>query len=289
MTRVPEDDPATDRSTGRPVGRRRRGAGRHDANRRARHHSDARARARGRDAGERGERKRARRHRRRAIVVMGLVEVTREVEATEKTKRRAMEEERRALAARMEYHARRATETARALAEAREALETSSRDARAERERADAATAACQSLRRELGRARKLNIDAERNARHELERGAKARKALVEMAHEARRETREAKTAVKETSERAQMLEEWAKRRDAAANAVATRLRRSLQDCAALARRVKVITEENVKLRRRAARDRADLFDANEYSERLEADWISPRREKSHLCRRERG
>ena len=34
---------------------------------------------------------------------MGLVEVTREVEATEKkTKRRAMEEERRALAARME-------------------------------------------------------------------------------------------------------------------------------------------------------------------------------------------
>ena len=206
---------------------------------------------------------------------MGLVEVTREVEATEKTKRRAMEEERRALAARMEYHARRATETARALAEAREALETSSRDARAERERADAATAACQSLRRELGRARKLNIDAERNARHELERGAKARKALVEMVHEARRETREAKTAVKETSERAQMLEEWAKRRDAAANAVATRLRRSLQDCAALARRVKVITEENVKLRRRAARDRSDLFDANEYSERLEADWIS--------------
>ena len=150
--------------------------------------------------------------------------MTREVEATEKTKRRAMEEERRALAARMEYHARRATETARALAEAREALETSSRDARAERERADAATAACQSLRRELGRARKLNIDAERNARHELERGAKARKALVEMVHEARRETREAKTAVKETSERAQMLEEWAKRRDAAANAVATRL-----------------------------------------------------------------
>ena len=200
--------------------------------------------------------------------------MTREVEATEKTKRRAMEEERRALAARMEYHARRATETARALAEAREALETSSRDARAERERADAATAACQSLRRELGRARKLNIDAERNARHELERGAKARKALVEMVHEARRETREAKTAVKETSERAQMLEEGL-RRDAAANAVATRLRRSLQDCAALARRVKVITEENVKLRRRAARDRADLFDANEYSERLEADWIS--------------
>ena len=206
---------------------------------------------------------------------MGLVEVTREVEATEKTKRRAMEVERRALAARMEYHARRATETARALAEAREALETSSRDARAERERADAATAACQSLRRELGLARKLNIDAGRNARHELERGAKARKALVEMVHEARRETREAKAAVKETSERAQMVEEWAKRRDAAANAVATRLRRSLQDCVALARRVKVITEENVKLRRRAARDRADLFDANEYSERLEADWIS--------------
>ena len=132
-----------------------------------------------------------------------------------------------------------------------------------------------------MGRARKLNIDAERNARHELERGAKARKALVEMVHEARRETREAKTAVKETSERAQMLEEWAKRRDAAANAVATRLRRSLQDCAALARRVKVITEENVKLRRRAARDRADLFDANEYSERLEADWISRAAKKS--------
>jgi len=36
-----------------------------------------------------------------------------------------------------------------------------------------------------------------------------------------------------------------------------------------------VITEENVKLRRRAARDRADLVDANEYSERLEVDWIS--------------
>ncbi|CEF96791.1 unnamed product [Ostreococcus tauri] len=187
---------------------------------------------------------------------------------------------RRALAMRVETYARRATETARALADAREALNDAEREVKGERERANAATAACQALRRELGRMQKLNLEAERRGRYELERGAKARKTLVEMVQDAKKDSREARGAAKEASERAQMMEEWAKRRDAAATNAATRLNRSLQDCASLARRIKVVTEENVRLRKRAVRDRAELDDATEYSERLESDWMTREGEK---------
>lgn len=184
------------------------------------------------------------------------------------------------LAARMEAHARRATEAARALVDAREALEEAEKEAKSERERANAATAACQSLRRELGRLQKLNLDAERRARYELERGAKARKALVEMLQDARKDVRDAKTEAKEATERAKMMEDWAKRRDVGAANASARLQRSLQDCSALARRIKVVTEENVRLRRRAARDRAELDETAEYSERLECDWTTRDGEK---------
>ena len=196
-------------------------------------------------------------------------------EAKEATEMEKTNRQQNALVARMEYHARRATETARALAEARDALECAGKEAKCERERANAATAACQSLRRELGRAQRLNLDSERKARYELERGAKARKALMEMVQDAKKDVKDARGELKASNERARLIEEWAKRRDAAATHAAARLRRMMEDAQALARRLKVVTDENVRLRRRYLRDRAELDDANEYSERLETDWTT--------------
>lgn len=239
-------------------------------------HSDARER----DA--RRERRRATRMARaRAIVEVTAAREAADARKTTREDGRGRERaSARGLAVRMEAHARRATEAARALVDAREALEDAEKEAKSERERANAATAACQSLRRELGRVQKLNLDAERRARYELERGAKARKALVEMLQDAKKTVREAKSETKEAIERAKMVEDWAKRRDVAAANASSRLQRSLQDCAALARRMKVVTEENVRLRRRAARDRAELDETAEYSERLECEWTTRDGEK---------
>lgn len=216
------------------------------------------------------------RERARTMTAMpAVVTMTRVAGADAATEMEKTNRQQKALVARMEYHARRATETARALAEARDALECAAKEAKCERERANAATAACQSLRRELGRVQRLNLDSERKARYELERGAKARKALMEMVQDAKKDAKDARGALKASNERARLIEEWAKRRDAAATHAAARLRRMMEDAQALARRLKVVTEENVRLRRRYLRDRAELDDANEYSERLETDWTT--------------
>ena len=170
-----------------------------------------------------------------------VVTMTRVAGADAATEMEKTNRQQNALVARMEYHARRATETARALAEARDALECAGKEAKCERERANAATEACQSLRRELGRAQRLNLDSERKARYELERGAKARKALMEMVQDAKKDVKDARGELKASNERARLIEEWAKRRDAAATHAAARLRRMMEDAQALARQVRLL------------------------------------------------
>ena len=196
--------------------------------------------------------------------------------AAEKMNRRASHASATAAAAaRAEHYARRATELARAHAEARSDAEETSKELRRERERANAATAACQSLRRELSRAQRLNLDADRRARAELERGAKARKALVEMIQELKHDVRSAKDDAKASGERARMMEEWAKRRDLAATHAVERYRRCEEERAVARRRIQVVTEENVRLRRAAERHRVDYHNIASYTERLESEWTA--------------
>jgi chromosome segregation ATPase len=182
-----------------------------------------------------------------------------------------------ALTAKLENHARRATENARGWAEAREATRTLEREVKKERMRADAATAACQSLRRELGRVQRLNLDATRSARDEIERMSKARKALGEMVKETKQEAQRAREEAREARNQTRLVEEWAKRRDAAAANASARLQRTLKDLSDAHRRIHVITEENVRLRRQVVRDRAELEDA--YAEFLDVDWAASNEE----------
>ena len=93
--------------------------------------------ARARDGGVARARTRANDEAMPAVVTMTRVAGADAATEMEKTNR-----QQNALVARMEYHARRATETARALAEARDALECAGKEAKCERERANAATAA---------------------------------------------------------------------------------------------------------------------------------------------------
>ena len=87
------------------------------------------------------------RERARPMTAMpAVVTMTRVAGADAATEMEKTNRQQNALAARMEYHARRATETARALAEARDALECAAKEAKCERERANAATAARESL-----------------------------------------------------------------------------------------------------------------------------------------------
>ena len=182
-----------------------------------------------------------------------------------------------ALTAKLENHARRATENARGWAEAREATRMLEREVKKERMRADAATAACQSLRRELGRVQRLNLDATRSARDEIERMTKARKALGEMVKETKQEAQRAREEAREARNQTRLVEEWAKRRDAAAANASVRLQRTLKDLSDAHRRIHIITEENVQLRRQVVRDRAELEDA--YAEFLDVDWAASNEE----------
>lgn len=178
-----------------------------------------------------------------------------------------------ALSARVEELGRRHAAAARALVDARARAEEAKEESARTRERGDAAAAACQAMKRELTRARRLNLDAERRATFELERGARARKTLAEMVRELKSELKESREATKEASARAGAMEEWARRCDGAKREGAFKLTQARDECSALRQRMQTLAEENVRLRRRAMVDRRDMDEATNYGERLEREW----------------
>jgi chromosome segregation ATPase len=183
-----------------------------------------------------------------------------------------------ALAARVEELGRRHTAAAKALAGTRARVEELVDDARRARERGEVAAKACDAMKRELTRAKTLNLDIERRATFELERGARARKALVEMVREAKSDLKDAREGMKEARTRAGLMEEWARRCDSAKRDIVVKLSHMQEECATLRRRMHTLAEENVRLRRRAMSDKREIEDVTDYGERLEREWTTTTR-----------